>query len=112
MNELTDFQHSVARAFFSLDVSGEFVLSGGAALISHDLISRSTGDLDLFGIVAERIDDVVAAFVAEASARGWPVDVVRQSSTFARIEVGDMEADGIVIDLGVDSAPLLELADA
>lgn len=48
MSGLAPFQDEVARAFFSLDASRDFVLSGGAALIAHDLISRSTGDLDLF----------------------------------------------------------------
>jgi hypothetical protein len=106
---LTGFQEEVARAFFSLDASRDFVLSGGAALIAHDMVIRSTGDLDLFSTTGRPLADVVTAFVDEAATRGWPVHVVRRSATFARIEVGDMNRDGLVVDLGVDSEPVLQI---
>lgn len=110
MSELTEFQRTVTRAFFSLDAARDFVLTGGAALLAHDLITRGTGDLDLFSTTAQQIDDAVAAFVAEAERNDWPVIIVRQSATFARIEVGEPAGDHLVIDLGVDSAPVLDTA--
>lgn len=112
MTALTAFQEEVAHAFFSLDASRDFVLSGGAALIAHNLISRSTGDLDLFSTKARQIDDVVVAFIDDAATRGWSVNVVRRSPTFARIEVGDMERDGLVVDLGVESEPALTTVES
>lgn len=112
MSELTEFQREVARTFFSLDASQDFVLTGGAALITQDLIRRSTGDLDLFNVAAGGIDDVVEAFVDAARTRGWRVEIVRREKAFARIEVGDMAAGGIVIGVGVDSAPQLELVES
>jgi Nucleotidyl transferase AbiEii toxin, Type IV TA system len=108
MSELTEFQRAVARAFFSLDAARDFVLTGGAALLAHDLTTRVTGDLDLFSTTAQHIDDAVAAFVAEAERNDWPVIIVRQSATFARIEVGETTGGHLVIDLGVDSAPILD----
>ena len=111
MSGLTKFQQEVARVFFALDESREFVLSGGAALITHDMISRSTGDLDLFSVGSRQLDEVVAALTREAAARGWSFRVVRQSSTFVRIEVGDIESGGLVVDLGDDSAPLMTLTE-
>lgn len=107
MTGLTEFQREVARTFFSLDAARDFVLAGGAGLIAHDLIGRTTGDLDLFSATARRLDDVVSAFTEAALRRAWEVTVVRQSTTFARLEVGEPGGDGLVIDLGVDSAPVL-----
>lgn len=108
MSGLTDFQRDVARTFFSLDVARDFVLAGGAALLAHDLIDRVTGDLDLFGSTTRQLDDVVTAFAEAARAHGWHATVIRQSATFARIEIGGPGTEVLVIDLGVDSAPILD----
>jgi hypothetical protein len=43
MSGLTPFQDEVARAFFALAASRDFVLSGGAALIAHNLIRTRRG---------------------------------------------------------------------
>lgn len=47
---LTAFQVAVSEIFFELDESAGYVVAGGAALLSSDLITRSTQNLDLFAV--------------------------------------------------------------
>lgn len=49
MSELTDFQVTVTRLFFSLPASSGFLLAGGGALLASGLTTRPTQDLDFFG---------------------------------------------------------------
>lgn len=103
---ITSFQRSIAAMFFSLDESAGFAVAGGAALITRALVNRSTRDVDLFTAAPPvvPIRDVVIAFTRAAVAKGWRVQQLRLSDSFARLTI---EADGEVtmVDLGLDSPP-------
>ena len=102
---LTDFQVEVARLFFSLPESRDFVLAGGAALNAQRLITRPTQDLDFFvppGGVS--VPDASMAFEQAAVQRGWSVHRDRVEDTFCRLVVHGTEP--LLVDLAVDSPPL------
>jgi hypothetical protein len=101
---LTAFQLDVARLFFAQPASATFLLAGGGALLAHGLGSRPTQDLDFFtrpggGDVGLARDE----FIHAASARGWGVDVIRDTDTFVRLVVHGVE--DLLVDLAMDSAP-------
>ncbi len=55
MAELTHAQLDVAAAFFALHESEGFVVVGGAALITLELVDRLTEDLDFFVSIPGRV---------------------------------------------------------
>ena len=95
----------MARAFFALPSSQGFLLAGGAALAAHGLTARPTQDLDLFTSPGRGdVRATLAAFAAVTAERGWDLDVVRESETFARAVVRG-GADAVLLDLAVDATP-------
>jgi len=86
MSGLTNFQADAARLFFSLPASDGFLLAGGGALLASGLTTRPTEDLDFFG-ERGRSDVTIARqqFEAAAIARGWVVDQLQVSDSFARV---------------------------
>jgi hypothetical protein len=103
-NGLTEHQIEVARAFFELDTSKGFVVSGGAALLALGLSTRPTQDLDIF--TSPPINDVKTAmrsFKKSAESRGWDVEIIVAEDTFCRFTVS-IDGDVVLVDLAVDSA--------
>ena len=101
MNGLTDFQAEVARLFFSLPAADGFLLAGGGALLASGLTTRPTEDLDFFGERGR--SDVTAAreqLEVAAIARGWQIDRLQVSESFARLHVHG-EAD-VLVDIAID----------
>lgn len=107
MSGLTNFQADVARVFFSVPASDGFLLAGGGALLVSGLTTRPTEDLDFFG-ERGRCDVGVARqqFEAAAIARGWVVDNLQVSDSFARLHVhGDSDSDSdVLVDIAIDVA--------
>jgi hypothetical protein len=102
---LTAFQVVVAREFFAIPSAQGFLLAGGAALAVHGLTTRPTQDLDLFTSPGRGdVRATLAAFAAVVRARGWALDVIRESETFARAVVRS-GPDAVVVDLAVDATP-------
>ena len=101
MNGLTDFQAEVARLFFSLPAADGFLLAGGGALLASGLTTRPTEDLDFFGERGR--SDVTAAreqLEDAAIGRGWTIDRVQVSESFARLHVrGDAD---VLVDIAID----------
>lgn len=97
----------VAEAFFDLPASRGFVVAGGAALIAHGVVERFTDDLDLFVAADDDGVERAAQQLAQAARlRGWGVQTHRSSATFVRMSVV-VDAHELVVDLAVDSPPLL-----
>ncbi|HDH03496.1 MAG TPA: hypothetical protein ENH15_04545 [Actinobacteria bacterium] len=102
-DSLVEFQQVVAQAFLSLHEAEGFALAGGSALIAHGAIDRPTRDLDIFATPSEHIPTAHEAFLALAEARGWTVETITSTETFARTIVrGPFET---ILDLAVDSPP-------
>lgn len=100
---LTQFQIEVARTFFSLPAAEQFVLTGGAALVAHQLTHRPTQDLDFLTSGDVYVRAARDEFETAASQRGWSVTRIRDTPMFCRLEVqGD---DDLLVDLMVDTPP-------
>ena len=102
MSGLTPFQAEVARLFFSLPAADGFLLAGGGALLATGLTTRPTEDLDFFG-ERGRSNVMVAREQLESAvlARGWTVEQLQASDTFARLLVRGY-AD-LLVDIAIDS---------
>ena len=78
------------------------MLAGGGALLATGLTTRPTEDLDFFGERGR--SNVTAAreqFESALIARGWTVEQLQVSDTFARLHVrGDAD---LLIDIAIDS---------
>ena len=104
------FQTEVARLFLSLRTSASFALAGGAGLLAHAIIDRTTQDLDMF---ADPGSDLLAAaeeFTSAARDRGWEVGEITKTAGFVRLTVthgGEMT----MVDLAIEApaaTPLVE----
>ena len=103
--ELTEFQVTVAHAFFAMPESEGFLLAGGAGLLAQRLTHRPTQDLDLFTSISEGVRRARDAFELSAAARGWTVERIHDADTFCRFVVtGD---EPLLLDLALDSPPQL-----
>jgi len=103
--ELTEFQVTVAQAFFALPESRGFLLAGGAGLLAQHLTHRPTQDLDLFTSISEDVPRARDAFERVADTRGWTVLRIHDSDTFCRFVVtGD---EPLLLDLALDTPPQL-----
>ena len=60
---LSDLQQRVAEIVFALDESEGFALAGGGGLIAHDVVDRTTRDLDCFGPSRDAVDRYWPAIV-------------------------------------------------
>jgi Nucleotidyl transferase AbiEii toxin, Type IV TA system len=102
---LTPFQAEVARAFFDLPESREFLLAGGAGLVAQGLTTRSTQDLNFFTSPGpDRVPRARDALQREADRRGWSVHIVRDHDTFCRLVLA-RGSEQVLVDLAVDSVP-------
>jgi hypothetical protein len=96
-------QRTVLAALGELDASDSFALAGGAALIVHGVVNRTTRDLDLFTEESRHVATLHQALTGELVERGLGVTVISATETFVRLEVHDPGSDErIEIDLGVD----------
>jgi len=104
---ITDFQETVARAFFDMPESKGFLLAGGAALIALGAVERTTDDLDFFAARGEAdVPEAKAAFVALCVERGWAVEHLRDNHEFVRLRVFGVE-DKVEVDIGIDASLVL-----
>jgi hypothetical protein len=100
---LTPFQVEAARLFFSLPTSDGFLLAGGAALLVQHLTVRPTQDRDFFTRHPGAVAAAAEEFRVAAEGRGWRVEDIQTTPTFARLVVhGD---EDLVVDLALDSPP-------
>jgi hypothetical protein len=96
-------QRTVLATLADLDASDSFALAGGAALIVHGVVNRTTRDLDLFTEESRHVATLHQALTSELVERGLAVTVISATETFVRLEVHDPGSDErIAIDLGVD----------
>lgn len=106
MSGLTEFQIVVAQVFFQSKASTGYVVTGGAALLAFELITRPTADLDFFThIPTESVAPARDAFLESAGKQGWQVSVKRDYPTFCRLLVTDRRRE-VIVDLAVDSPPV------
>ena len=104
---ITDFQETVARAFFEIPESRGFLLAGGAALIALGAVDRGTEDLDFFAARGEAsVPGAKRAFVAACLGRGWTVEEIRENHEFTRLRVL-RPGDRVEVDIGIDASLLL-----
>lgn len=98
---LTPFQRQVAEAFLAMPEAHGFALAGGAALILHQVVDRTTRDLDLFADDLSAVRAATDAFMATAETRSWTVEVVRSGPAFSRMRVAG-PTGATLVDLGYD----------
>ena len=108
MAELTRAQLDVAAAFFALHESEGFVVVGGAALITLELVDRLTEDLDFFVAIPGRVAVASKALIDVAELRGWSVVVLRDTDSFQRLEIV-CDDELVRVDLALDSAARLPI---
>ena len=100
---LSALQRTVLAALGRLDASASFALAGGAALIVHGIVNRTTKDLDLFTEESRHVAALHEALTSELVQRGLHVTIISASTTFVRLEVHEPGSDErIEVDLGVD----------
>jgi hypothetical protein len=107
---LTPQQREIAQIIAGLDEAFDFGLAGGAALIVHREIERSTRDLDFFGPHPANVEALVPAAEQALTTAGFQVDRIRQGDGFVRLEVKrdneitevDIAADARLFPLEVD----------
>jgi len=106
MSNLDRFKSEVARLFFSLPASSQFLLAGGGALLASGLSTRPTEDLDFFGSRATRdVATVSRIFELAAAREGWGTKPLRRSEHFVRLKVEGPET--IAIDFCTDTQATL-----
>jgi hypothetical protein len=100
---LTGLQQRVAALTAALPESAGFVLAGGAAMAAHDVLDRTTRDLDYFGgpDQAAAVHGLADAFEQAAKAEGLQTHRDRQWEAFVRFRVGD-DRDETEVDFGID----------
>lgn len=102
---LTPFQVDIARLFFSRALGSTFLLSGGAALLAHNLLTRATKDLDFFTYMGQGdVGPAMDEFERSVVGRGLTLRRLHQSETFGKMIVDGPEA--LMIDFAVDSPPV------
>lgn len=102
---LSDLQQRVAEIVFALDESEGFALAGGGALIAHDVVDRTTRDLDCFGPSRDAVDRYWPAIVGALQEAGFAVEVRVANHGFAKMIVSDpVTGDVTQVDVGFDPA--------
>jgi len=99
---LAPLQSDFLRAFFG--VTGDFYLTGGAALIGFYGMRRRTNDLDLFSESREALDHVPGALSLVCDAIGATWREVRSAPYFRRFEVSRGD-DLLQVDLVHEPTP-------
>jgi hypothetical protein len=82
---LSPFQERVARLVAQELEGTDVALAGGAALIAAGLVDRQTRDLDFFGSPATHPAELVSSVTQKLEAEGLDVEVITNSTQFARI---------------------------
>ena len=72
---LSEFQQRIATLVFSLAEAEGFALAGGGALIAHEVVDRTTRDLDCFGPTRAAVDRLWPAIRDRLLNEGLVVDV-------------------------------------
>lgn len=98
---LSPLQKQVLRIMKDLPEARDFALAGGAALIVHGIIERSTHDLDFFSRQAEDVEGLVPVLQAALSEGGLKASIKQRHPGFARLVVAD-GSDVTLVDLGYD----------
>lgn len=105
----SEFQVSVARVFFGLNVSRQYVVAGGAGLLARELINRPTQDLDFFThLPNDGVTEARDALIHALDERGLVATLLVDSRTFCRIYVsspGGTDPEEVLVDLAIDSPP-------
>ncbi|MGI8491272.1 MAG: nucleotidyl transferase AbiEii/AbiGii toxin family protein [Acidimicrobiales bacterium] len=99
---LTPLQEEVASVIGALPEAQEFVLAGGAALISRGDVDRHTEDLDFFGLDPTSVDRLLVSVRPALLDAGFEVAVVRASPGFARLSV-ERRGERTEVDLAADA---------
>jgi hypothetical protein len=100
---LSALQRTVLAALDRIDASASFALAGGAALIVHGVVNRTTKDLDLFTEESRHVAALHEELTSELVGCRLDVTTVSASTTFVRLEVYDPGSDErIEVDLAVD----------
>ena len=94
----------MARLLEPLPESQDFAWAGGAAMIAHRLVQRSTVDVDYFGLRAPDVAQLLPAAEAVLIGSGYEVhrEQVAIETGFARLEVRPERGDPVGLDLSHD----------
>jgi hypothetical protein len=84
---LSEFQRRVAEIVFALAEAEGFALAGGGALIAHDVVDRTTRDLDCFGPSRDAVDRCWPAIRDALTRAGLAVNVHVANHGFAKLTV-------------------------
>lgn len=102
---LSEFQQRVASLVFSLAEAEGFALAGGGALIAHDVVDRTTRDLDCFGPSRAAVDRLWPALRDRLMSEGLAVEVQQADHGFAKMSVIDPATrESTQVDVGFDPA--------
>ena len=102
---LSDLQRRVAALVLSVPEAAGFALAGGGALIIHEIVDRTTNDLDCFGPTRDAVDRLAPALHHRMLAEGFDVATIHKGHGFARFSVTDTTTgDTTLVDIGYDPA--------
>lgn len=102
---LSELQQRVASLVFSLAEADGFALAGGGVLIAHEVVDRTTRDLDCFGPTREAVDRLWPAIRDRLLGAGLNVDVRQSDHGFATMSVTDpTTGETTQVDVGFDPA--------
>lgn len=99
---LSPLQRRIAIIVAGLPEAEDFALAGGAALIVHGAIDRTTRDLDFFGLEPHAVDRLAPATERALRAEGLVVERVLHNPGFVRLLVS-ADDDRTEVDLGSDA---------
>lgn len=102
---LSEFQQRIARLVFSLSEAEGFALAGGGALIAHEVVDRTTRDLDCFGPSRAAVDLLWPVIRQRLLGEGLEVDIHQADHGFAKMSVTDpATGESTQVDVGFDPA--------
>jgi hypothetical protein len=102
---LSEFQRRISEIVFVLAEAEGFALAGGGALIAHEVVDRTTRDLDCFGPSRDAVDRCWPAIRDALTRVGLSVDVQIANHGFAKMTVSDPRTDATTqVDVGFDRA--------
>ena len=111
LSGLTNFQKELARTFLEADENKSFVLTGGAALLSHGISNRPTQDLDFFTWQSkEVVEQGLEILKSIAKEKGWTYQKVVDELEFKRYQIIGNEA--LLVDISRDSILILPATDS
>jgi hypothetical protein len=86
---LSELQQRVAALVLALAEAEAFALAGGGALIAHEVVDRTTRDLDCFGPSRDAVDRLWPAIRDRLVSEGLQVEIHQSDPGFARLSVAD-----------------------